>query len=64
MSEHKYQKICRLSRCHKTFGTNLSWQEFCHPSHRIEFHQKEEKDQRILSNRVKALEEEILKKRR
>lgn len=63
MPEYRYQKICQLSRCHKAFGTNLKWQEFCKTPHRIEWHQTEEKNQRILANRVKALEEEILKKK-
>jgi len=60
----KYQKICRLSRCSKPFGTNLKWQEFCMSDHRIEFHQTEIKDVKKLAKRVEKLEEEqkILKK--
>ena len=42
MAEYRYKKICRLSRCRKSFGTNLKWQEFCKTDHRIEYHQTEE----------------------
>jgi len=63
MSEYKYQKICRLSRCRKSFGTNLKWQEFCKTPHRIEFHQTEKKDIKKITDRVKKLEEEIFKKK-
>ena len=62
MSEFRYQKICRLSRCRKSFGTNLKWQEFCKTPHRIEYHQTEIRDQKKLSKRVEDLEKEIHKK--
>lgn len=63
MSEYRYQKICRLSRCRKVFGTNRDWQLFCERDHAIEYNQIEIKDQKKLANRVKVLEEEILKKK-
>ncbi len=63
MPEYGYQKICRLSRCRKSFGTNLKWQEFCKTDHRIEYHQTESKDMKKLSDRVGDLEKEIFKKK-
>ncbi len=64
MAEFKYQKICGLSRCQKPFGTNLKWQEFCKTPHRLEYHNVELKDMRKFADRVKALEDEIFKKKK
>ena len=64
MAEYRYQKICQLSRCQKVFGTNRKWQKFCKRPHAIEYNQIEIRNTKILANRVKALEEEILKKKK
>ena len=64
MAEYRYQKICKLSRCHKVFGTNRDWQLFCERDHALEYNQKEIKDAKALSKRVSDLEREIHNKRR
>lgn len=64
IQSYKYQKICRLSRCRKSFGTNLKWQEFCMTDHRIEYHNTELKDIRKLADRISNLEREIFNKKK
>lgn len=59
LQSFKYQRKCRLARCHKDFGTNRKNQLFCLDLHRIEYHELKRKKARFFSTQLKKLEAEL-----